>query len=114
MKTLIKFFGVICILVIGYFIFFSATNEYPAFQRKMSALAKHIIKHRSENRMASYYQWVREVDAEWQQVKQKLNENPMAGDIIKKQDEVLDNLLKKTEEDKANAPADVPQIQPEN
>ena len=113
MKTLIKLFGVVCILVIGYFIFFSATNEYPAFQRRMSALSQHIIKHRRENRPASYYQWVREVDAEWQQVKQKLNENPMAGDIIKEQDAVLNKLLNETEADKANAPADVPQIQPE-
>jgi hypothetical protein len=54
------------------------------------------------------------VDAEWQQVKQKLNENPMAGDIIKEQDAVLNKLLNETEADKANAPADVPQIQPEN
>ena len=87
MKTLIKFVGVICILVIGYFIFFSATNEYPAFQRKMSALAKHIIKHRSENRMASYYQWVREVDAEWVAVALAWMAPPQAVRVMGRQQE---------------------------
>ena len=111
MKTILKLFGILLIILIA-FAFFASNTEYADFQKKFSTLSQHIIKHRQENRPAAYYQWVNELKTEWEKVKDGLKDNTMAGEIISKQNKLFEDLIKQIEADKEKAP-DTPQILPE-
>ena len=114
MKTLFKIIGVLFVIFLG-FVIFASNTEHAKFQSKQSALAKHIRSHLGVNRPASYYEWAKEVEAEWERIRADLEirkDGGISAGVIKETDDFFATLLRDIEKDREKAP-DTPQIHPE-